>query len=268
METMSFAIPVTGHGETTAQAYVSDAGSAPCLVLAHGAGAGQRHPFMTGTARALNARGIDTLIDGAHAPGMIPLNVREIGAAYYTGNLHKWVCAPKGAAFLYVRENRRYAVRPISISHGANSQRTDRSRYLIEFDWTGTWDPTAYLAVPEALRFIESLVPGGWAEIMRRNHELVLRGRDIVANALNVAPPVPDDMLRSMASLPLPDADPNTPGGDQDPLHNRLLDEFNIEVPVMPWPHHPKRLIRISAQVYNSIEDYERLASALHVVAK
>ena len=218
--------------------------------------------------RELNARGIDTLIDGAHAPGMIPLNVREIGAAYYTGNLHKWVCAPKGAAFLYVRENRRYAVRPISISHGANSQRTDRSRYLIEFDWTGTWDPTAYLAVPEALRFIESLVPGGWAEIMRRNHELVLRGRDIVANALNVAPPVPDDMLGSMASLPLPDADPNTPGGDQDPLHNRLLDEFNIEVPVMPWPHHPKRLIRISAQVYNSIEDYERLASALHVVAK
>jgi isopenicillin-N epimerase len=206
--------------------------------------------------RELNARGIDTLVDGAHAPGMIPLNIRDIGAAYYTGNLHKWVCAPKGAAFLHVRENRRASIHPIAISHGANSMRTDRSRFQLEFDWTGTFDPSAWLAVPEALRFMSALVDGGWPEIMRRNHALVLRGRDILASALNVAPPVPDAMLGSMAVLPLPD-------GDGEALHDALLAQFRIEVPMMPWPQPPKRLVRISAQVYNEEREYQLLADAL-----
>jgi isopenicillin-N epimerase len=203
--------------------------------------------------RELAGRGIDTLIDGAHAPGMIPLNVRDIGAAYYTGNLHKWVCAPKGSGFLHVRENRRAGVRPIAISHGANSERADRSRYHLEFDWTGTFDPSAWLAVPEAIRFIGSLLPGGWPEVMQRNHDLVLRGRDIVARALGITPPVPDSMIGSMAALPLPP-------GDRNALQDALLEQFHIEVPIMPWPG---RLLRISAQLYNEVSDYERLADAL-----
>ncbi|MGA8808049.1 MAG: aminotransferase class V-fold PLP-dependent enzyme [Thermoanaerobaculia bacterium] len=211
---------------------------------------------------ALNRRGIDTLVDGAHAPGMFPLKLDTLGAAYYTGNLHKWVCAPKGAAFLYVRENRRLGIRPVVISHGANATRTDRSRFHLEFDWPGTFDPTAILSVPTALEFMASLVEGGWPEVMRRNHELALRARDLLCARLGIAHPAPDEMLGSMAGMPLPEGKPYVPTLYGDPLQDALF-EHNIEVPIHPWPHQPKRVLRVSAQLYNEIGDYEKLADAL-----
>lgn len=212
----------------------------------------------------LKQRGIDTLVDGAHAPGMFPLHLDSLGAAYYTGNLHKWVCAPKGAAFLYVRANRRLGIRPVVISHGANSARTDRSRFHLEFDWPGTFDPTAWLCVPTALRFMATIVDGGWPEVTRRNRELALHARDLLCERLGIERPAPDDMIGSMAAFPLPDGDDYVPSSlFSDPLQDALLFEHGIEVPIVPWPNQPKRVLRVSAQLYNSIGEYEKLAEAL-----
>lgn len=212
----------------------------------------------------LHARGVEVLVDGAHAPGMFPLDLHSLGASYYTGNLHKWVCAPKGAAFLYVREDRRARIRPVAISHGANSTRTDRSRFHLEFDWTGTFDPTAWLCVSESIQYLQSLVPGGWTEIMKRNHTLALRARDILCAALSIEPPAPDGMLGSMAAVPLPDGDATSaPSLYGDPLQDLLFEQFRIEVPVVPWPKTPHRVLRVSAHLHNGEEEYERLANAL-----
>ena len=214
----------------------------------------------------LDCRGVETLVDGAHAPGMVPLNLRRLGATYYTGNCHKWLCAPKGAAFLHVRRDRQKTIRPLTISHGANSPRSDRSRFLIEFGWTGTWDPSAYLSVPLALRFVGGLVPGGWPAIMKHNRHLALAAQEVLCTALDVVKPCPAEMTGSLASFPLPDSPcrhaPRSPLY-LDPLQERLLSEHGVEVPVIPWPKPPRRLLRISAQLYNSLPQYQRLAQVL-----
>jgi isopenicillin-N epimerase len=216
----------------------------------------------------LRARGVETLVDGAHAPGMLELNVEAIGAGWYTGNCHKWICAPKGAAFLYTRPDLQSITRPAIISHGANSPRSDRSRYLVEFDWTGTDDPTPMLCVPEAIRFMGEILPGGWPALMSNNHQLALRGRDVLCRLLGIRPPCPDEMIGSIASVPLPDGSGEVSNSPlyADPLQDELLERFQIEVPVIPWPAPPGRLIRVSGQVYNRDGDYEALARALRTL--
>jgi isopenicillin-N epimerase len=216
--------------------------------------------------REFSARGIETLVDGAHAPGMVSLNLKKLGATYYTGNCHKWLCAPKVAAFLYVQRRRQNAIRPLVISHGANSPRTDRSRFQIEFAWTGTGDASAYLAVSEAIRFIGSQLPGGWPAVRARNHALAVTARKRLCDALDIGLPAPDGMIGSLAALPLPEA-PSRPAPKPplflDPLQDKLLRQYGIEVPIIPWPARPQRLLRVAAQLYNSLPQYERLAGAL-----
>jgi isopenicillin-N epimerase len=208
----------------------------------------------------LQAQGIDTLIDGAHAPGMLPLNLREIDATYYTGNCHKWLCAPKGAAFLYVQRQKQQEIRPLTISHGANSPLTHKSRFQLEFDWTGTNDPTGYICVGEVINFMGLLLPGGWDELMQRNHDLVLEGRQLICDALKVKAPCPDEMIGAMAVIPMPEVLESYTHAF---LHDKLFDQHRIQVQVVPWTGMYRLLLRISAQFYNSLEDYEYLAKVL-----
>ena len=209
-------------------------------------------------------RGVETLVDGAHAPGMVPVDLRALGAAYYSANCHKWICAPKGSAFLWVRRDRQADVHPLTISHGATGVRPGRSRFRLEFDWTGTQDPTAWLTVPKAIEYMGSLLPGGWPALMARNRALTLAARDLLCAAAGSEAASPDDMIGSLASIVLPDSVRTETGWRvRDPIQGRLFDDWGIELPIMRWPAPPRRLLRISVQLYNRPEQYIRLAEAL-----
>src|SRR5439155_20773433 len=211
---------------------------------------------------------VPVLVDAAHAPGMVPVTLDATGASFTAGNCHKWLCAPKGAAFLHVRAEFRDRIVPTVVSHGWNSVfRTSASRFHRMFDWAGTPDPTAWLSVPDAIDTVGEMLPGGWPAVMARNHELAITARDLLASALDVSPPAPDEMIGAMAALPLPDSplaevEITSDWADEDPLGERLR-RRGIEVPIIPWPEPPRRLVRVSAQLYNRPEEYQRLAEAL-----
>jgi isopenicillin-N epimerase len=203
----------------------------------------------------LQARGVDTLVDGAHAPGMVPLSLSELGAAYYTGNAHKWLCAPKGAAFLHVRRDRQAGLHPNVISHGY------MTGFHAEFDWTGTFDPTPWLCIPEALRFIGGLLPGGWPQVMAANRALTLEARALLLESTGVDAPSPEAMIGSMASIPLPPAAVGSPAHrlDSEGLH-AWFRERGVETWLYP---HPIPLLRISAQLYNHMGQFKELSRLL-----
>jgi len=214
----------------------------------------------------LRERGVETFVDGAHAPGMVPVDLDGLGAAFCAGNCHKWMCAPKGSAFLHVRRDLQPLIRPLSISHGANSQRTDRSRFRVEADWTGTADPTGHLTVPAAIDFFDGLLGGGWEELRARNRAMALEGRRLLCDTLGIDPPAPESMIGSIATVPIADGEstaaPRSPLYE-DPLQDELVEKHGVQVPVIPWPAPPRRVVRISAQLYNSVDEYSRLAGAL-----
>jgi isopenicillin-N epimerase len=203
----------------------------------------------------LQARGVDTLVDGAHAPGMVPLGLSELGAAYYTGNAHKWLCAPKGAAFLHVRRERQAELHPNVISHGYSLG------FHAEFDWPGTLDPTPWLCVPEALRFIGGLLPGGWPQVMATNRALTLQARALLLESSGVDVPCPEAMIGSMASVPLP---PGEVGSAAHRLDCEGLHAWFRERGVETWLYpRPVPLLRISAQLYNDLDQFKKLANLL-----
>lgn len=221
----------------------------------------------------LRERGVETLVDGAHAPGMLPLDLEALGTAYYAGNCHKWLCAPKGAAFLHVRHDLRDAIRPLAISHGANDPDPARSRFRKEFDWTGTDDPTAFLAIPAAIAHVGGMLPGGWPAVRAACRDSAISGREAVRSALAGAGldpgplAAPDAMTGSMATVPLPGRggvphDARSPL-DPDPIGAALWERWRIEVPILPIPGGTGRLVRLSAALYTHTSEYETLGAAL-----
>lgn len=212
----------------------------------------------------LQRRGIEVLVDGAHAPGMVPLNLEQLQPAYYTGNLHKWVCAPKGAAFLWARQDKQAELQPSVISHGNNTTRRGYSAFQDRFDWAGTFDPSAWMCVAAAIDFMSKLLPGGWKTLRDRNHRLAVEARRSLCQRLEVEPPCPERLLGAMATIPLPERFQGMPrNGRIDPEQLSLYDRFGVEVPFVRIGDPARRYFRISAQIYNSLSDYVRLANAL-----
>jgi len=206
--------------------------------------------------RACTARGVDVLIDGAHAPGMVPLDVESIGAAYYSGNLHKWAFAPRGAAFLWARPDRQAAIHPAVVSHHYGEG------FASEFSWQGTRELSAWFAVPTALEFTRQL--GGDA-VREHNHAMAVWAHRVLAERLDGAEAiVPPDgsMLGSMAAVKLPQTYAALSEAQLLSLQQVLYTRHRIEVPLMRLDPNTV-LLRVSCQVYNTPRQYERVADVV-----
>ena len=199
-------------------------------------------------------RGVDLAVDGAHAPGMLELDVPKIGAAYYAGNLHKWACAPKGSAFIWVRPDRQSQVHPTVISHNLDQGFTS------EFAWQGTRDISAHLTAPKAIEFMASF---GWERVRRHNHELAVWAHRMLCERWRVEPISPLDgrMLGSMATVRLPGRLSQLTEETERKSQQRLYDEYAIETPLIRW--YDGSFLRVSCQIYNRPEEYQRLAGVI-----
>src|SRR5258708_4106789 len=202
---------------------------------------------------AARQRGIPVLVDGAHAPGQLEISVPALGADWYTGNCHKWLFTPRGCAFLWARRDRQAQVHPLAISHGYGKGFNE------EFDWPGTRDFSPWLAVTAGLRFLEQLGP---AAVRRYCHDLVASAAERISRAWHQPLAGPAAMHASMMAILLPDS--RQPGNatreTARKLQSEFMDRHRIAVAIMPidgplWA-------RISAQIYNSAEDYQRLIEA------
>jgi isopenicillin-N epimerase len=197
--------------------------------------------------------GILTVIDGAHAPGQIDIDLTTMGVDYYTGNAHKWLCSPKGAAFLYAAPGREDELEPLVVSHGWSRPHDENSKFLDNFNWTGTMDPSAYISVGAAVRFQRE---NNWPAVRAACHALASQTRDRINEITGLEPVCPDstEWYSQMFTARLPKA-------TREKLQEVLWPEFKIEVPLPLWDDEP--LIRISVQAYNTPEDMERLLGAI-----
>jgi isopenicillin-N epimerase len=206
--------------------------------------------------RRARAAGIITVIDGAHATSQVDLRLDELGADFYVGNCHKWLCAPKGSAFLFARPERQELLEPLIISWGWQADRPSKSLFIDHFERQGTSDPSAYLTVPAAITFQRQ---HDWSRVRAACHALARDARERIGALTGLPQLAPDspDWWQQMCSIPLPAVVGQN-------LHDRLWTDFQIEIPAHLGPNGSR--VRISIQAYNSQKDVDRLVEALTII--
>jgi isopenicillin-N epimerase len=213
-------------------------------------------PIETIILRARQA-GILTVIDGAHAPGQIPLALDALGADFYVGNLHKWFCAPKGSGFLYVRPSAQNLIEPLIVSWGYDTGNSATSNFVNIVEWNGTRDLACFLAVPDAVQFLKD---HDWPSMRAACHSLAQKARQEIMKLSGLPALYPDspEWYSQMGTAPLPDS------ADTASLSSRLFQEFKIEIPIVAFGKH--KLVRFSLQAYNTEEDVDKLIHALKIL--
>lgn len=202
--------------------------------------------------------GILTVVDAAHSPGQITVNLQDIGADVVFGNCHKWMLSPKGAGFLYVRREIQHMIQPLVVSWGyhASAEIATGSQFIDYLQWTGTHDPAAYLSVPAAIQFIQE---NAWDKVQHSCHDLLRNAIERICELVEMEPlyPLDSDFYAQMGIAPLSNSDLGL-------LKRRLYDEYRVEVPLIQW--EDRQFVRISVQGYNSQDDIDILVSALEVL--
>jgi isopenicillin-N epimerase len=203
---------------------------------------------------ACAGRGVDVLVDGAHGPGMVPLNIEKLGAAYYAGNLHKWGCAPKGSAFLWVRNDKQKNIHPLIVSHFYEQGLAK------EFGWQGTHDISGWLSIPRVLQYMNEI---GWQRIMAHNHAMAAWMNQFLCAKWNVQSisPLDGSLLGSMATVSLPAPLDAMSSEEAQKFSKTLHDRDRIEVPIMNFSG--EQYIRPCCQIYNEADDIVHLADVI-----
>jgi isopenicillin-N epimerase len=205
-------------------------------------------------------RGIKTIIDGAHVPAHIPLDIKELDPDYYTGALHKWLCCPKGISFLYVKKEYQEGIQPMVKSWGwgeeyekfkSSIQLHSPSRFINVFQWQGTTDMSAFFTVPEAIQFQNKY---DWKTVRSRCFDMVIEARNRITDITKLPKICPDSWLGHMATILFPIEDTAS-------FKKTLYNDYQIEIPVMS--HKDNTAFRISVQGYNSEADIDHLINSL-----
>lgn len=210
------------------------------------------------------SKGVEVLVDGAHGPGMTPFSLNELGASYYTGNAHKWLCTPKGCAFVHVRKDKQAKIHPLITSHAYTKKVAPEHEWCVRFMWPGTDDYTAWFCTSLAIQYMGDMM-GTWQALQQRNKELTLHARKYVIEQLGVQAFAPEECTLQLCTFMFKESKTAAMGFPMiHPLQDALYSKYKIEIPVFTvGKDKPVDCIRFAIQAYNSFEQIEHLVTAL-----